>query len=360
MADEQTPAALVVRDASLTAQDGRSDASAPQVVAAGPAAPVRRAVPAMLQASAEAFGDVVHALLCDLEQVSNRVQGLGWLALTPGLLDSERGFQQSAQQLQQWEQFLAELPNPHLFSERMKQQVDQLKRLHAGATLRGRQDALRAHQHRVTELLARHDITPGQRAALSASMDDPDNQGWTVDPQPWVDAELAQLPPLPVVIPILASDLDPVHNAAGYNAVMAMRGHPSLAPLAQQLDVALSQILRQEFKLPKAAAKGHAWQLTGVFLIALRRALSAGDTQLATSLRFMVQADQQRLSEQFGEELLRSWLHHLGELPLPKAQLSVGQRLKGLLGMKPRATPPAGSPTHQLESRQPRLLTDGE
>ncbi|MCB9766446.1 MAG: hypothetical protein H6741_00415 [Alphaproteobacteria bacterium] len=312
-----------------------------QVLAEGPPAPVRQAIPAMLQAAAESFGDVVYALLSDMEQVSSRVQELSWLAFTPTLLEREEGFAQAVRQMKQWEQLVATLPNPHLYSERGAAQRKELERHHARAILFARQEAMRAHQQTVRALLTRQDLSGDQRYQLQLAEDDPDKAGWAVDLQAYIDAALQHLPPMPEVIPILAADIDPVTNAAGYNAVQGLRAHPALAPLAQQLDGQITSVLRRELRLKKAAAAAQAEVFTGIFLIALRRALAAGDRQLATSLRFMVSADEESISQQFGEELLRSWVHHIETLPMPKERLSLGQRLRGLLGMSPAAEAPA-------------------
>ncbi|MCB9744322.1 MAG: hypothetical protein H6741_13330 [Alphaproteobacteria bacterium] len=340
MAKEEPDKALVVRgSAQVQASGPGTGLAGPSLYAEGPPPVVRQAVPQMLEVAADAFGDLVHTLIHDLEQITATVDELGWLSLTPSLLERESAFKQAVAQMQMWEHFVATLPNPHLFSERTLEQRRKIQRLQARALVVGRERALADHRRLIEAELGQADLTSA--LVLKRGMDDPESVGWRVDPRAYVAAELAQIPQLPELVPIVAADLHPAQNAAGYNAVLGMRQHPVLGPQAAQLDAALAEVLPRHFKLEKAEAAAHAQALTGIFLLAMMRAMRAGDMELATSVRFVVPADARKISADFGEELLKSWWRHVETLPRKPEKKSLGQRLRGLFGRTTNNETPA-------------------
>ena len=88
--------------------------------------------------------------------------------------------------------------------------------------------------------------------------------------------------------------------------------------------------------------------LTGIFWLALRRALSSGSHQLAASLSLMVSTGTSQVQQQFTQELLGSWLPYLQNLPPPPARRTLGQRIRGWLGLSTTADPPS---VPQLEEK---------
>jgi hypothetical protein len=349
------PAALTRSAAAQPARPG--GALAPAAAPPAPAAPVRQAVPAMLEASADTFGATVSALLCDLGRISQSVENLSWLSVTPSLLQGELSYQAAWEQQQWWERFLARLPNPELLSDQTRQERERAQAERYRVALLAREAALEEHRRLVAIEMEKPGTSRGDRWRLQKIYDDPDERGWWLDPEAVVQAALDRLPQPPKSVPIAAQDLDLRFNPAGFNAVQTMREHPELGPRARAMDAALAAVLRREFKLPKRDAQAHAQAMTGIFWFALRRALGAGDRQLATALHLMVSAEEAPIGEQFSRELLESWLHYLENLPLPRP--SLGQRIGRLLGRGPAepAALPAPAPARQaLEAPPPRRL----
>jgi len=328
-----------------------------------PQLPIRQAMPAMLRASSDAFGSAVGALLSDLDQLSAGMERMAWLGGTPSLLEDEQAYQQAVAQIRWWGEFLKGLPNPQLLSTKVRAAVKNAETARLRTRVLAREAALVEHRRLVGEQLDRSELSGGERFRLGKIYDDPDATEWWVDPDAVVQAALDQLLPPPEVVPIVAEDLGIMTNPSGFNAVSAMREHPELGGRAQAMDAAIAQVLRREFKLSKKDAAAHAPALTGIFWIAMRRAMSVGDRQLATSLQLMVGTTDRPIQEQFAEELLKSWLHYLEKLPLPKQRLSLGQRINKLLGRAPAPTNalPAPEPAKQIAAPRPRgLLGDSE
>lgn len=333
---------LVPGSATALARPG-TDAVAP-AGASGPPTVLREAMVEMLQASADAYGDVVHALTCDLGDVSVDMDGLEWLATTPSLLENEAAYRAAVERLQWWDQFLAELPCPRLLSEARQAEVQAHAAQRAQAVLYARDQALLEHQAHIAHALGNPDLTEDQRDELFRIHEDPEPGEWRVDPAPRVQAALAALPPAPVIVPITVEDLEPTRSFSGFNAVEAMRTHMALGPLAKQLDAGLEQVLRTRYRLPRKRARLHAEQLTGLFWLALRRALTLGNHRLATSVTLVLADRDAPVHEQFSRELLESWMHLLQTLPVPAPRLSLGQRLRGLLGGPVAEPAPAARP----------------
>lgn len=339
--------------------------SAPGAVAPGPGGalvahpepgvPVKRTMVCLLETSVQAYGDVVTALLSDLEQTSEGMEKLAWLAGTRSLLQHEGTWQAASEQLHWWDAFLAALPLPRLLSEAAVVETRKLRALHTRARLDARELALLAHRRAVDEALARPDLTDAERDRLEECFEDPTGDQWLVDLGWYERQATANLPPMPDPVPITAHDLDSRHSFAGFNAVQAMRAHPDLGPRAAWMDEALTQALVTGFHLPVNAARHHATQLTGIFWLALRRALDAGSHQLAISIEMLASAGGEApIQAQFTRELLQSWLHYLETLPLPEERKALGQRVP-LIGGLFRKAAPAALPAVEA----PRRLTDG-
>ncbi len=286
----------------------------------------------MIEASVVAFGDVVAALLCDLERTDEGVGQLAWLSQTRSLLKGDGVYAAAVAQLAWWDGFLAELPRPSLLSEAAAAGRRQARAERAQVQLQAREQALQEHRAKVAAALAGCAAEDAHR--LQRIYDDPDETEWWVDAPARVAAALAALPPAAAVVPITTADLEATTSFAGFRAVDAMRSHAVLGPRAATMDAALAAVLRRELRLPKAAAATHAQRLTDIFWIALRRALSAGNHQLAASVVLLLSTDQSRVQAQFTDELLGSWLPYLRQLPPPRPTL--GERLRGLLGGKRR------------------------
>ena len=77
----------------------------------------RAVVRQLFEASVASFGDVVSALMFDMEQTEDNIKALSWLAGTQTLLSSEAAFRSAVSQLAWWDRFLAHLPHPALLSE---------------------------------------------------------------------------------------------------------------------------------------------------------------------------------------------------------------------------------------------------
>jgi hypothetical protein len=314
----------------------------------------------MLQASANAYGDVVQALTCDLGVISKDLDDLEWLASTPSLLETETAYRAAVTRLDWWDGFLADLPCPRLLSEGRKQELQAHAAARARAQLLARDQALLAHQARVAQELADPGLSEEQRETLFRIHEDPESNEWRVDPEPLIRAALEALPAPPKIVPITLQDLDATQSFAGFNAIEAMRTHPALAPLAQQMDAALAEILKDRYRLGKKRAQLHAGQFTGIFWLALRRALSQGNLRMATSVTLVLADRDAPVHEQFSRELLESWLYLLQNLPEPKPRLTLAQRIRGLLGgtapkvEQPRAAPQLAAPV------QAQLLLDSK
>lgn len=325
------PTELLVPGTTTAVARPADHAVAPQEQAGAPTV-LRQAMVDMLEASAGAYGEVVHALTCDLGTVSEDLGGLEWLATTPSLLENETAYRAAVERLAWWDDFLAELPCPRLLSEGRKAEVTAWKAARAQAQLFARDEALLAHQEHVAQELGNPDLDEDQRTELFRVHEDPENGEWRVDPEPLVRAALDALPPPPDIVPITLADLDAQTSFAGFNAVEAMRNHPALGPLAAQLDAGIEQVLRDRYRLKKKRARLHAPQFTGLFWLALRRALTLGNHRMASSVTLVLADRDAPVHEQFSRELLESWLHLLETLPEPTERLSLGQRLRGLLG----------------------------
>ena len=322
----------------------------------GPPPVLRQAMVDMLEASAGAYGEVVHALTCDLGVVSEDLGGLEWLATTPSLLENETAYRAAVERLAWWDEFLAELPCPRLLSESRQAEVQAWRAQRAQAQLFARDEVLLEHQALVAQELGNPELDEDRRNELFRIHEDPEEGEWRVDPHSRVQAALDALPPPPDIVPITLQDLDAQTSFAGFNAVEAMRNHTALGPLAAQLDTAIEQILRERYRLKKKQARHHAPQFTGLFWLALRRALTLGNHRMATSITLVLADRDAPVHEQFSRELLESWLHLLQTLPEPQARRSLGQRLRGLLGGP--VPPPPDPQTALLEgpSTGQRLL----
>lgn len=313
---------------------------------------VRAAVPVLLAATADAWGDVVSALVFDLDQVASDVAELSWLAGTRLSLSEEPNYQAAIQQLQWWDSLLAQLPNPTLQSEQRAPEIQRAKALRARATLEARQAAMAAHRAAMDEELADPDLDHEAMRKLWRIQANPGPDEWRVDLDAFIAQALEGAPEVPNLPPIAASDLDPVHNFSGFNAVNAMREHPTLGPKAAQLDAALVGTLRRELGLSEKAARPHAVVLTNLFWVALRRALAAGGHQIAANIQLLSGSATAPLQQRFASELLQSWVAYLAQIP-PETGRSLTSRVP-LLGalFQPRALPSAEVPAA-------RQLTDG-
>ncbi len=321
--DNPPATALMVRQD--TAAAARSAAPEPQH---------RDAVGLMLQGAVEAFGDVVTALLCDLDTAETGLAALSWLSSTQGVLDQEQVYQAAMHQLQWWDGFLEGLPDPELISERRRPELRKLEAQRARARLQAREAALAEHRRQIEAELAQVEVDEGQATAILQVHQDPQPGQWRVDVVAWEEQALAALPPTPVVVPIVPQDLDAAHSFAGFNAVAAMRAHPQLAGRAAHLDASIAATLVDQLGLPRADAERHAPLLTGMFWIAMRRALGVGSHQLAISIQLLSRTGDSRVREQFTRELLTSWLAYLDTLPQQGARrLGVWSRLRLRLGM---------------------------
>lgn len=292
----------------------------------------------MLGASVEAFGDIVRALLCDLGQTSDGFDAIGWLGPTPVILDQEHTYQVAVEQLQWWEDFLKPLTNPRLLSEEHAQARRQALAERARVQLLARQQALDAHRAAVNEALNNPTLSDVRREQLHTIAADPDSTEWWVDPDQHVTAALNALPPLPTLIPIIAADLDPNHNFSGARAIDQLRHNPILGPRAAQLEAGLTQLLSASMGLSPAQATPHATILTGMFWLALRRALARGTNDLSASITLVSSTEEAPLQEQFTRELLVSWFAYLQTIPLPSQRPSLAQRLSRWLGLS-RSSP---------------------
>ncbi len=312
---------------------------------------IRTALPALLEASVDAFGDVVSALLTDLSQTDSTMRGLSWLASTPTLLDDEGRYHAALGQLQWWDAFLARLPYPQLLSDATARDRERLARGRRRALLTAQDQALLDHQQLVAleaQDAADDGASQGALHALARIHAEPAQHEWRVDPQEYVTAALAQLPPTPEVVPISRGDLDPAVHFSGFTAAERMRADPELGPRAAHLDAEAARILQEHCGQDKDTAAAEARLLTNMFWLALRRALQAGSHQLATSIRFVAGAEESPVQAQFTRELLKSWLHALETLPEPKRSLA--QRLLGAGRAKPTQ--------RALSADAPRQLTD--
>lgn len=342
-ADDPPPSTALVR------REDRPLDAGPQVQLDGPAAPVRRAMQAMLEHSVASYGDVVSALLVDLDQATTGLGELAWLARTMSIMEKEGAYRAALDQLHWWDRFLAHLPDPELLSERRQAEARRLRALRSRARIQAREDALREHRRRVEEELRGQELEEQELARWERIYLEPEGEEWRVDPDAWVEQALAELPPEEPEVPIVAEDLDAACSFSGFNAARAMRAHPELGPRARWMDQAIAASLQQELGLPPAEARAQAQVLTGMFWLALRRALGAGSHQLATSIRLFAidPGSETRIQQQFTRELLLSWLHHLERLPPPPGRPALGGGFVAqLLG---RAEP----------SPAPRQLTGG-
>ena len=301
---------------------------AAQVAApAAPQAPVQRTMVGMLEASVAAYGQVVSALLFDLQHISEDMDRFSWLSRTMNLLSDEQVYRTAVAQLQWWDTFLQNLPRPQLLSDHQEQELRNARAEQQRTILLARSRALADHRRLLEAELSQADLGSATRTQLMRWHEDPQGSQWRVDPEAYVQQALSRLPPLPEIIPIIAQDLDPQHSFSGFNAANAMREHPELGPRAVQMDAALAVILRQEFNLSRAQANQHARILTDMFWLALRRALSEGGHKLAASIQLFVTAHQAGIQEQFASEVLKSWLHHLEHLPPKQPRPRIGQRI---------------------------------
>ncbi len=313
---------------------------------------LRHAIGGMLDASIEAYGDVVRALGCDLTQVSEDMADLEWLAGTAELLENETAYRAAVERLAWWDGFLAQLPFPRLLSEGRQAELDAAWAERARARLYARDHALQHHQERVAEELGRPDLDEEQREELFRIHEGPEDHEWRVDPEPFIQAALDALPPPPTVVPITREDIDPTTSFAGFNAVEAMRNHPALGPMALRMDDTLAEVLRSQHKMSRRVALSHARMLTGIFWIALRRAMTAGSTKLATSITLVLATQNGEVQETFTKELLRSWIHYVETLPTDRRSLASRLPLIGRLFGGGSAPAPKG-----LEGPQAKRLT---
>ena len=296
--------------------------------AQGPSSRVQAALPVLLQASVDAFGDVVAALLSDLGQASDGMRDLSWLAPTRGLLGDEARYQAAATQLLWWDHTLARLPCPPLLSDQRAAEIERHRRARLRATLQARDQALEDHLLAIEAEVARGDHGPEDITALARVAEAPQPHEWRVDPEAYLSAALAALPDPGPLVPITAQDLDPKHHFAGFTAMEALRRDPELGPRAAALDAAVAQALQQTCGLDAATARAQAPLFTGIFWLALRRALQSGSHQLAVAIRFVASAQSEPITTRFTHELLESWISAVDQLPPPKA--SLGRRLLGL------------------------------
>ena len=307
----------------------------------------------MLEASIAAFGDVVRALLIDLDHASVGLTSMAWLSSTRSMVENEQTYAAAMHQLQWWDSFLATLPNPPLLSEQKTRDLQRIRALRTRTTIQAREQALQEHRRLVDQELAEAGRSQERWSLLRGVRDDPGPGQWRVDPDDFVRNALAALPSETRIVPIVAADLDPQHSFGGFNAVGAMRNHPELAARAAHMDAAIAEALQRELNLPKADAARHAAALTGMFWIALRRALSAGSHQLATSIRMLSQAQPAPLQTRFTEELLESWMVYLDAIPAVPKRPSLMSRvplLGGLFGKKA---------IEEKGGEAPKQLTDG-
>lgn len=318
---------------------------------AAPSLPVQSAVGTMLAASVSAYGDVVAALLFDLDRISSDVADLGWLVGTRVAPDEQRTVQAALAQLRWWDGFLGELPNPALLSEARRAELERARALRHRARLVAREEALAEHRRRVEADLDDPDLDYDTYERLMRVRADPQPGEWRVDVDALVAEALSQLPPLPSVPPICGADLDPAHNFSGFNAVGAMRRHPALAERAARMDAAMAEALRAGLDLPPEEARRHGAALTDIFWIALRRSLAAGGHQLAASIQLLGAADQTPLQQQFARELLESWVVYLSEIPRPAPRPSLMQRMGLLTGSREPAALPVTEAPRQLEDK---------
>ncbi|MFT4977812.1 MAG: hypothetical protein ACI8S6_003719 [Myxococcota bacterium] len=309
--------------------------------------PAQQAAVAMLEAAVTSFGDIVRALLCDLSRASEGVSAVGWLGPTPVMLEREHAYQVAVEQLRWWEGFLAPLQNPRLLSEEHAPARRLARAERARARLLARQRARDAHREAINGALSEPGLDEARRQELWAIAADPDALGWWVDPEQHIAEALAALPPLPPLVPIVAADLDPGHNFSGARAVEQLRRDGTLGPRARQLDAALTAQLQSHLGLTAAQAGPHARALTGIFWLALRRALARGRHDLSAAVALLSATEEAPIREQFTRELLLSWFAYLQTIPPPPPTIS--QRLRQMLGLSPR-----------LASAPAALLTDGE
>jgi hypothetical protein len=320
-----------------------------------PLPPVRRSMVGMLQASVEAYGDVVSALLIDMGQVSEGMARLGWMSSTMDLLASEQAYRQAQQQLAWWDSFLQDLPLPDLLFDHAQVAIRQAKAERTRAAILARERALEDHRMLVAAELRQPGLDPRERSELRRIHDDPDSTQWWADPEDYVREAIAALPPGPSTVPIVAEDLDAARNFSGFNAVAAMREHHELGPRALHMEATLAATLRAELRLPRKQAQQQARILSDMFWIALRRALETGGTQLATAVHFAVPTRDHEIQEQFTRELLESWLHQLETLPIPKDRPALTSRvplLGKLVGGGKALEHSAADPSHQLTDTQ--------
>ncbi|MFT5680999.1 MAG: hypothetical protein ACI8RZ_001905 [Myxococcota bacterium] len=308
----------------------------------------RAVVRQLFEASVASFGDVVSALMFDMEQTEDNITALSWLAGTQTLLSSEAAFRSAVGQLAWWDHFLAHLPHPALLSEANAPVRRRARAERAHARLMARQEALQDHRKQVAAAMADPESSPAERARLRRVMAAPDDTEWWVDVEAYVAAALAQLPPDAPDTPITVADLDANTSFSGFHAVDGFRRHPELGPRAASMDTELAAILTASFGLPPAEAHRHAVVLTGIFWLALRRALSAGSHQLSASISLMMTTGQGNVQQQFTHELLGSWLPYLQSLPPPVQRRTLGQRIRGWLGMEKAEVVPAA---RQIEDK---------
>lgn len=311
---------------------------------------VRSAVPVLLAATADAWGDVVSALVFDLDQVASDVAELSWLAGTRLSVHEEPNYQAAMNQLAWWDSLLGQLPNPTLQSELRKGEIERAKALRARARLTAREQALAAHRFAMEEELANPDLDHEALRKLWRIQADPQPGEWRVDVDAVIAAALAELPPVVTGPPISARDLEPQHNFSGFNAINAIRAHPTMGPKAASLDAALMGTLQRELGLSAAEAAPHAAVLTNIFWVALRRTLGAGGHQIAASIALLSRSASAPLQQTFARELLESWVAYLGEIP-PRKSLASRVPLLGAL-FQPKALPSPEVPAA-------RQLTDG-
>ena len=321
--DPASLTALAVRaePASLARPAGASVEAAPGV---------RAAVPVLLAATADAWGDVVSALVFDLDQVAADVAELSWLSGTRLSVSEEPNYQAAIQQLQWWDSLLSQLPNPTLQSELRAGEIQRAKALRARAQLEARQAAMAAHRFAMDEELADPDLDHEAMRKLWRIQSNPAPDEWRVDLDAFINEALSNAPEVPNLPPISAADLDPIYNFSGFNAVNAMREHPTLGPKAAALDAALVGTLRRELGLSEKSARPHAAVLTNIFWVALRRALAAGGHQIAANIQLLSGSAGAPLQQRFAAELLQSWLAYLNQIP-PENNRSLTSRVP-LLG----------------------------
>ncbi len=316
-----------------------------------PSPAAERAVPAMLKASVDAFGDVVSALLTDLDQAGNDITELAWLASTASLLHDEPAWRAAQEQLAFWERFLAGLPSPQLLSEGRREELRRVAAARARARVQGREAALAEHRRRVGQEMAAPDIEEARWHRLAEIYEDPAPGEWRVDVDAHMQAALDALPPAPNIVPIAPEDLLATHNFSGFNAVAAMREHPELAGRASAMDAALAGALRAELNLSRADAQAHATVMTNIFYIALRRALATGSHHLAASVGVLSHRGDDPVKAQFARELFESWVPYLMSIPARPSLAARVPLLGGLFGKK--ALPEAGAPRQLTAAETP-------